>query len=148
MTVIFMKKLLLIYFIFILSSIAYASFDEVIYNRIQMFKFSGASIKELRSAIRAKDTEKAIEAVAFHINWSEKMKEAFPLGSHASTTNGSDASADIWRNFKKFEQFVNGYTRSARDLNDALKREDIYLIVDRFQDLANACKDCHKSFRN
>ena len=146
--VIFMKKLLLVYFIFILSSIAYASFDEVIYNRIQMFKFSGANIKELRSAIRAKDTEKAIEAIAFHITWSEKMREAFPLGSHASTTNGSDASADIWRNFKKFEQFVNGYNRSARDLNDALKKEDINLIIDRFQELATACKDCHKSFRN
>ena len=148
MTVILMKKLLSIYFIFVLSSVAYASFDEVIYNRIKMFKFSGANIKELRSAIRAKDTEKAVEAVAFHIAWSEKMKEAFPLGSHASTTNGSDASADIWRNFKKFEQFVNEYTRSARNLNDALKKENTNLIVNRFQDLATACKDCHKSFRN
>ena len=148
MKVIFMKKILLAFFIFVLSPLAHASFDDVIYNRIQMFKFSGTNIKELRSAIRAKDTQKAIEAVAFHIMWSEKMKEAFPLGSHASTTNGSDASADIWLNFQKFKQHISKYTRSAKDLNDALRNEDSKLIEDKFQAMAAACKGCHKSFRN
>ena len=148
MTVNFMKKIFLAYFIFGLSSIVYASFDEAIYNRIQMFKFSGANIKELRISIREKDTQTAIAAVAFHITWSEKMKEAFPLGSHASTTNGSDASADIWRNFEKFEQYVSRYNRSARDLHDALRKKDMNLITDKFQAMAGACKACHKSFRN
>ena len=148
MTVIFMKKIFLTYLIFGLSSFVYASFDETIYNRIHMFKFSGANIKELRTAIRTKDIQNAIEAVAFHITWSEKMKKAFPLGSHASTTNGSDASADIWRNFKKFEQYISRYNRSARDLHDSLRKEDINLITDKFQAMASACKACHKSFRN
>ena len=143
-----MKKILLAYFIFVMSSIAYAAFDEVIYNRIQMFKFSGANIKELRTAIRAKDTQKAIKAVAFQITWSEKMKEAFPLGSHASTANGSDASAEIWQDFKAFEQYISRYNKSAINLNDALKKDDFKLIIDSFQDMAAACKGCHKRFRN
>ena len=148
MKVIFMKKILLAFFIFVLSPLAHASFDDVIYNRIQMFKFSGTNIKELRSAIRAKDTQKAIEAVAFHIMWSEKMKEAFPLGSHASTTNKSDASGEIWREFEAFKQYVSRYHKSAINLNDALKKDDFKLIVDRFQAMATACKGCHKRFRN
>ena len=34
----------------------------------------------------------------FHVARSKEMPMLFPLGSEASTSNGSDASSDIWDN--------------------------------------------------
>ena len=63
-----------------------------------MFKASKANIKKLRMLLRAGDTIEAVPLVDFHVAWSKEMPMLFPHGSEASTSNGSDASSDIWDN--------------------------------------------------
>ena len=88
------------------TSIGSVSVEEAIQKRIAMFKSSGENIKKLNTLIRAGDGSRAIPLVDFHVTWSEDMSLLFPLGSEASTSNGSDASSDIWDNPTVFKNAI------------------------------------------
>ena len=77
-------------------SIGSSSIEETVKKRIEMFKSSATNLKKLNKLIRLGNIKETDELVDFHINWSEEMFLLFPVGSEASTSNGSDASADIW----------------------------------------------------
>ena len=72
----------------------------------------------------------------------------FPAGSEASTSNGSDASSDIWRDKTGFKKQVAQYNLSSKALREALKSKNIPEINGTFEDLVASCKSCHKQFRN
>ena len=130
------------------NSISSVSFEDVVQHRIAMFKSSGANIKKLSKLIRAGDSIQSAELVDFHVKWSEKMLLLFPLGSEASTSNGSDASSDIWRDTEGFEKRVRQYKLSSIKLKEALKTGNITLIDKTFESLVKSCKSCHRLFRN
>ena len=91
------------------NSIGSVSVEDAIQKRIEMFKSSKANIKNLRKLIRADDTTEAVQLLDFHIKWSEEMPLLFPPGSEASTSNGSDASSDIWDNPIGFQNAIKQY---------------------------------------
>jgi cytochrome c556 len=72
----------------------------------------------------------------------------FPAGSEASTSNGSDASSDIWRDTTGFKNRVAQYNLSSTALREALKSKNILEINETFEGLVESCKNCHKQFRN
>ena len=72
----------------------------------------------------------------------------FPSGSEASTSNGSDASSDIWLDTKGFKQRAGQYNLSSKQLKDALKINDFSQINNNFERLVKSCKTCHRLFRN
>ena len=113
-----------------------------------MFKASKANVKKLRTLIRSGDTSKAVPLADFHVAWSEEMPMLFPLGSGASTSNGSDASSDIWDNPISFNNAVKQYNLKSKDLRESLRGTDSALINDTFKSFASTCKGCHKQFRN
>ena len=90
-------------------SIASVSVEEAIQKRIEMFKSSKANIKKLKRLIRSGYTSEAVPLVDFHLAWSKEMPMLFPLGSEASTSNGSDASSDIWDNPIAFKNAIQQY---------------------------------------
>ena len=130
------------------KSIGYSTVEDAVQQRIGMFKSSGANIKKLRKLVRSGDISASIELVDFHIKWSEDMHLLFPAGSEASTSNGSDASSDIWRDSTGFKKRVDQYNLSAKELREALKSKNISLINENFEGLVESCKSCHKQFRN
>ena len=97
------------------TSIGSASVEEAIQKRIAMFKSSGENIKKLNKLIRTGDVTNAIKLVNFHVTWSEDMPLLFPLGSEASTSNGSDASSDIWDNPTGFKNAIKQYKSIKRN---------------------------------
>ena len=113
-----------------------------------MFKASKANIKKLRKLIRAGDATEAVQLVDFHVKWSEEMPLLFPPGSEASTSNGSDASSDIWDNPIGFENAIKQYNLKSIDLRKSLKSADSASINETFKSFAATCKGCHKQFRN
>ena len=133
---------------FVSNSISYTSVEDAIQKRIGMFKSSGANIKKISKLIRLGDISASIKLVNFHVKWSEDMPLLFPAGSEASTSNGSDASSDIWRDPIGFKKRVDQYNLSAKELREALKSKNISVINETFEGLVESCKRCHKQFRN
>ena len=133
---------------FVGNSISYSSVEDVVQKRIVMFKLSGANLKKLSKFIRLGDFSASIELVNFHVKWSEDMSLLFPAGSEASTSNGSDASSDIWLDPTGFKKRVDQYNLSVKELRGALKSKNISLINENFEGVVESCKRCHKQFRN
>ena len=130
------------------TSIGSVSVEEAIQKRIAMFKSSGENIKKLNKLIRAGDVSRAIQLVNFHVTWSENMPLLFPLGSEASTSNGSDASSDIWDNPTGFKNAIKQYNLTSASLTESLQSADSALINETFKSFVGTCKSCHKRFRN
>lgn len=130
------------------NSIGYSFVEKAVQKRIGMFKSSGANLKKLSKLISAGNFDASGELVDFHVEWSANMLHVFPEGSEASTSNGSDASSDIWRDPTGFQKRVNQYNLSAIDLREALKSKNISLINKNFHGLVESCKRCHNQFRN
>ena len=130
------------------TSIGSVSVEEAIQKRIAMFKSSGENIKKLNKLIRTGDASNAIQLVDFHIGWSEDMSSLFPLGSEASTSNGSDASSDIWDNKTGFKNAIKQYNVASKNLRVSLQSADSNSINETFKNFVGTCKSCHKQFRN
>lgn len=130
------------------NSIGSVSVEEAIQKRIEMFKSSKLNIKKLRKLVRSGDASKAAPLVNFHVRWSEEMPLLFPLGSEASTSNGSDASSDIWDNPVGFKNAIKQYNLKSKELQKSLKSADSASINKAFKSFAVTCKGCHKKFRN
>ena len=130
------------------TSIGSVSVEEAIQNRIAMFKSSGENIKKLNKLIRAGDVSRAIQLLNFHITWSADMPLLFPLGSEASTSNGSDASSDIWDNPTGFKNAIKQYNLTSASLRESLRSADSASINETFKSFVGTCKSCHKQFRN
>tara|TARA_Y100000022_G_scaffold182193_1_gene175418 strand:- start:21 stop:470 length:450 start_codon:yes stop_codon:yes gene_type:complete len=130
------------------NSIGSVSVEEAVKKRIEMFKASKANIKELRTLIRSGDTSKAVPLADFHVAWSKKMPMLFPLGSEASTSNGSDASSDIWHNPIGFKNAIKQYNLKSNELRTSLISADSVSINETFKSFAGTCKGCHTQFRN
>ena len=130
------------------NSMGSLSVEEAVQKRIKMFKSSQTNIKELSKFIRSGDISGSSHLVDFHVNWSEEMLRLFPAGSEASTSNGSDASSDIWRDTAGFKKQVAQYNLRSIALREALKSKNISKINETFEGLVESCKSCHKQFRN
>ena len=124
------------------------SVEEAIQKRIAMFKSSGENIKKLNKLIRVGDVSKAIHLVNFHVKWSEDMPLLFPFGSEASTSNGSDASSDIWGNQTGFKNAIKQYNLTSTNLRKSLRNSNAESINETFKSFVGTCKSCHKQFRN
>ena len=130
------------------TSIGSVSVEEAIQKRIAMFKSSGENIKKLNKLIRAGDVSRAIQLVNFHVTWSEDMPLLFPLGSEASTSNGSDASSDIWDNPTGFKNAIKQYNLTSTSLRESLRSADSAAINETFKSFVGTCKSRHKQFLN
>lgn len=130
------------------NSMGSLSVEEAVQKRIKMFKSSQTNIKELSKFIRSGDINASSYLVDFHVRWSGEMLLVFPAGSEASTSNGSDASSDIWRDTTGFKKQVAQYNLSSKALREALKSKNIIEINETFEGLVESCKSCHKQFRN
>ena len=135
---------------FFLASISIGSVvvEEAIQKRIAMFKLSGENIKKLNKLIRTGDVTKAIKLMNFHVTWSEDMSSLFPIGSEASTSNGSDASSDIWDNQTGFKNAIKQYKLTSKNLRASLQSANSASINETFKSFVGTCKSCHKQFRN
>ena len=109
---------------------------------------TGAAQKKLNKLIRTGDVAQAIKLVNFHVTWSDNMSLLFPIGSEASTSNGSDASSDIWDNQTGFKNAIKQYKLTSKNLRASLQSANSVSINETFKSFVGTCKSCHKQFRN
>ena len=80
----------------------------------------------------------AIEAV------SRRVSEMFPEGSDFGET---DAKELVWEKWEEFQKLARKGEQAAGDYLVAVKGGDKAVIGKSFRSLADACKQCHKKFR-
>lgn len=87
-------------------------------------------------------------AIAVHANL---MAETAPLIAPAFekklTDGATDAKADIWQDWAKFESAIADYQKAARNLAAAASGGDPKAVGPAMKKLGKACGSCHKPFR-
>ena len=86
--------------------------------------------------------------ILFLYNWFKILPSYFPLGSEASMTNNSDASAEIWENFALFKKYSNNSKNISLKILKSLDKNERKNIQLKFDELARSCSTCHRKFRN
>jgi cytochrome c556 len=107
------------------------------------FKPMGAMIKG-EKPYNAAEFQRMAENVAF---MSKLAAEGFIPGSDAKAGE-TEAKDDIWKKPDEFKDKMADFKRTSAELATASKSGDLNAIKPLFNKTADACKACHKAFRN
>ena len=91
----------LFYALILFNTPSYAN-ENLINKRIDFFKKSDRSVSNIKKLIKLEDYDAVMKEGKFIYKWSQSIPLYFPEGTQASMENGSDASYEIWINFKDF----------------------------------------------
>ena len=62
--------------------------------------------------------------------------------------NGSDASYEIWINFKDFTNKAKITEKASFELIQSAREKNLELLKVSLKKIISSCNSCHKSFRN
>lgn len=70
-----------------------------------------------------------------------------PAFTHKVTSGATDAKADIWQDWAKFEEAIANFEEAARGLQTAAEGPDKSAVGPAMRALGKSCGGCHKPFR-
>ena len=73
------------------------------------------------------------------------LPEGFPAGSYVA--GKTEAKPAIWKERADFDELMHALATKSAALAEVAKSGDIERIKPAFNELAQACKNCHKKFR-
>ena len=73
------------------------------------------------------------------------LPEGFPAGSHVA--GKTDAKPELWQDPAEFARLMKDLATRSAALAEIAKTGDLEKIRPAFDELAKACKACHKKFR-
>ena len=86
--------------------------------------------------------------IAVHAsNMAESAQLIGPAFKKNVPTEVTDAKAEIWQDWAKFETAIADYEKTARDLASAAASNDMKTMLPLVKALGKSCGGCHKSFR-
>ena len=141
----FREYLFIILLFFITPSLAN---QDIIEERIYLFKKSDSSLSIIKKSIKLEDFDKIFLEAKFIHEWSQSIPFYFPEGTHASMENNSDASSDIWVNFQDFIEKAKVTENSSFELIKSASKKDLKQIKINLEQITNSCTSCHRSYRN
>lgn len=90
-------------------------------------------------------------AIARHAQFvdlmSQTVMEGFTKGSGPDVVKNTEAKANIWKNWDKFEADMKDFRTQAAALAEVAKGGDEAAIKAQFAKTAETCKTCHKEFK-
>ena len=87
-------------------------------------------------------------AVAVHAGlMAESAQLITPAFEKELAVGATDAKADIWQDWAKFESAITNYEQAARDLAAAASGGDPSAVGPAMKALGKSCSGCHKPFR-
>ncbi|NVK17226.1 MAG: cytochrome c [Methylocystaceae bacterium] len=119
----------------------------VVKERMDLMKTIGKNTKMVAPiAMGSADMDlKAVEDGATAIQNAAIMAlEKFPEGS---TSEHSEAKANIWTDWDKFSGLMKSLAADAGALAQLAKDDEDFELTDAFSKMANNCKNCHTEFR-
>ena len=84
----------------------------------------------------------------FIYKWSNSVPIYFPEGSQSSMENGSDASYEIWINFKDFTNKAKITEKASLELIQSAREKNLEFLKVSLKKITSSCNSCHKSYRN
>jgi len=129
-----------------LSAQAHTDATGVVKDRMDRFKESKQTLKDLKGALANADVERIESLSQPLIEWSQVLPSYFPAGSNESPSEARDA---IWEDWKDFEAKSAGFEQAARNLNQAAKeRQPVANLQVLYSELGASCKACHKAYKD
>jgi len=124
--------------------------EEVVDYRQSVYTVIGWNFKPIGAMVKGEIPFDAA-AVARHAQYVELMSQAalegFPKGSGPEAVKDTEAKAEIWTNWDKFETAMKNFQQEAAKLTEVAKGGDEAAIKAQFGKTAETCKACHKEFR-
>jgi cytochrome c556 len=123
-----------------------ADSQDVIKYRRAVMKSQGAHAEAASEIIKGKvsyDSDLSYHAAALNSSTHDLVK-LFPKGSDFGETR---AKAEIWSKRGEFEKVANDAEKAGSAFLAAVNSGDTAAIRKAFGDLGEACKSCHKQFR-
>ena len=84
----------------------------------------------------------------FIYKWSQLIPLYFPEGTQVSMENSSDASYEIWINFKDFTNKAKITEKASFELIQSAREKNLEFLKVSLKKITNSCNSCHKSYRN
>ena len=124
--------------------------EEVVDYRQSVYTVIGWNFKPIVAMVKGEIPFDAA-AVARHAQYVELMSQAalegFPKGSGPEAVKETEAKAEIWTNWDKFETAMKNFQQEAAKLTEVAEGGDEAAIKAQFGKTAETCKACHKEFR-
>lgn len=120
--------------------------DAVIKFRQGVMKAQGGHMAAMAQIVRGKvdyPGQLLVHAAALN-SIAQNVDKLFPEGSDFGET---EAKEEIWSNWDKFKEASDNLGNEAQAYVNTVKSKDKKAIGQGFKKLADACKACHKKFR-
>lgn len=138
---------LILSLVFCFPSLAHEGATGVVKERMDLMKEVGEETK-LIAPMAMGSAEVNLKQVATSATIiSDNLKAALDKFPHGSLSGVSEAREEIWQEWDKFERLMNKTIDHADQLSEIAKSGDEFELMDGFEALAAACKDCHKTYR-
>ena len=116
----------------------------IVKERMDEFSKARGQMKQMRGALQNDQFEAIADISADMQNWAQNMVKSFPEGSKIPP---SEASLSIWRDSAGFANAAAFYNDSLIKLNEAALTYDTEAVITAYQAVGQACKSCHKIYR-
>lgn len=124
--------------------------EDVVKYRQAAYTVIGWNFKPIGAMVKGEAPFDAA-AVARHAQYVELMSQAllegFPKGSGPDAVKKTEAKAEIWSKWDKFEADMKDFHQQAAKLTEVSKGGDEALIKAQFAKTYETCKSCHKEFK-
>ena len=120
----------------------------IVKERMDKFQESKNLMRTINKSLSDNNFDVITQSAEKLNKWANEMHEYFPKGSEATSSNKSQASADIWSNPEGFKKTVKKFEIASAKLIKISQNKNIDDTVSSFREVAASCKGCHKQFRN
>jgi len=143
----FMKRFLFILLIAI-PALAADSASDIVKYRQSVMKAIAAHMTSMSLVVKKQVSDRsqlAAHAMALR-DLSGGLPKFFPRGTGSDKTKTA-AKNEVWQRFPEFESAFRKLERESNALAEAAKRGDANAFDAQFENVANACAACHRTFR-
>ena len=126
------------------STQAHEGATGIVKDRMDRFKASKESVKQIKKALKTKDWS-AIQKEAKDLQqWASEMSNFFPEGSNGKP---SEAKDNIWSDWEGFLRSVESYQEGTEKLVKASSNKSLESTATAFKATLKSCKSCHNDFK-
>ena len=142
-----MKRFLFVLLIAV-HALAADQASDVVKYRQSVMKAMGAHMTAMSLVAKKQIGDRsqlAAHATALR-DLSGGLSKFFPHGTGSDKTKTA-AKSEVWQRFPEFEAGFAKLQRESSSLAEAAKRGDVKAFDAQFENVANACAACHRTFR-
>jgi cytochrome c556 len=142
-----MKRIVVMLLIAV-SALAADQASDLVKYRQSVMKAMAAHMTAMSLVVNKKVSDRsqlAAHAAAVR-DLSSGLPKFFPRGTGSDKTKTA-AKNEVWQRFGEFEAASVKLQRESTSLAEAAKRNDAKAFDAQFENVANACAACHRTFR-